>query len=225
MQPDAVHLQKEVFLASEGDRWFVRNRRSLDVPSELCDTVASRLANQLSNKDEARVLEIGCGQGQNLAALAARVPIVAHGIDPSQEAITVGSQRFPLLSLKKGSADALPHADDSFDVVWFGFCLYLVDRSLLFRVVAEADRVLRDGGLLVIVDFDPAQPSRRSYHHYPGLYSYKMDYVRLFLANPSYVLVEKLSASHTSGQWSPDPQERVALTLCRKSLEQAYMAV
>ena len=225
MHLDAAHFQKDVFLASEGDRWFGRNRGVQDVASHLCETVAARVASHLSSTDETRVLEIGCGQGQNLAALRALVPIVAHGIDPSQEAITVGSQRFPFLALEKGSADALPYTADSFDVVWFGFCLYLVDRSLLFRVVAEADRVLRDGGLLAILDFDPGQPSRRPYHHYHGLYTYKMDYSRLFLGNPSYLLIEKISSSHTAGKWSPDPQERLALTLCRKSHEQAYIDV
>ena len=106
-----------------------------------------------------------------------------------------------------------------------GFCLYLVDRSLLQRVVAEADRVLANGGLLAILDFDPDVPCARPYHHRPGLMSYKMDYAALFLANPAYVLVDKLSTSHTTGQWDPDPQERVALSLSRKNLEQAYKAV
>jgi hypothetical protein len=50
-----------------------------------------------------------------------------------------------------------------------------------------------------------------------------MDYARLFLANPAYVMVDKLAVSHTpEGGWHPDPQERVALTLCRKSLACAY---
>jgi adenylyltransferase/sulfurtransferase len=40
------------------------------------------------------------------------------------------------------------------DLVLFGFCLYLVDRKLISRVVAEADRVLKDTGFLGIVDFD-----------------------------------------------------------------------
>lgn len=225
MYPEADHVQKNAFLASEGNRWFQRNREALDGLPSLGDIASLCVASHLSGIERAHVLEIGCGQGQNLAALAAQVSIVAHGIDPSDEAIAAGSSRFPSLTLQKGSADALPYADNSFDVVWFGFCLYLVDRPLLFRVVAEADRVLSDGGLLVIMDFDPGQPSRRSYHHHPGLNSYKMDHARLFLANPAYVLVEKRSTSHNTGQWTADPQERVAVTLCRKNIDHAYMAL
>ena len=125
-------------------------------------------------------------------------------------------------TLRTGTADELPYDDASFDVVWFGFCLYLVDRTLLMRTVSEADRVLRDGGVLAIVDFEPEAPCARPYSHRPGLLSYKMDHSRLFLANPAYVLAEKHATSHTTGRWEHDPQERVALTICRKDLEHAY---
>jgi SAM-dependent methyltransferase len=218
-------IQRDEFLATEGNQWFARNRSALDAASPAREKIVDRLAGQLAPGRATRVLEIGCGQGQNLASLAARQPIEGHGIDPSSDAIACGAARYPGLRLQVGTADSLPFPDGAFDLVWFGFCLYLVDRSLLQRVVAEADRVLANGGLLAILDFDPDVPCARPYHHRPGLMSYKMDYAALFLANPAYVLVDKLSTSHTTGQWDPDPQERVALSLSRKNLEQAYKAV
>ncbi len=217
--------QKTAFLADEGDRWFERNRVALQAASRLRERIVTRLADQMATDMPSRVLEIGCGQGENLAALAALRSIDAVGIEPSTQAVLEGVRRHPGIMLQVGTADQLPFADGSLDVVWFGFCLYLIDRSLLQRVVAEADRVLRDGGLLAIVDFDPDQPCKRPYHHRPGLYSYKLDYSRLFLANPAYLLVDKLSVSHTHGHWEADPQERVSLTLCRKDLSHAYREV
>jgi SAM-dependent methyltransferase len=222
MNDTVQSMQKHEFLAAEGDRWFERNRATLQSPSSIRDEMVRRIGAQLEPNQRWRVLEIGCGQGNNLAALGALREIEGHGIEPSQAAVTAGAAAFPTLALRTGTADALPYEDASFDVVWFGFCLYLVDRPLLQRVVAEADRVLRDGGLLAILDFDPDGPCVRAYHHRPGLRSYKMDHARLFLANPAYVLVEKFSASHTTGRWDPDPQERVALTISRKNLEHAY---
>lgn len=213
--------QKTAFLDGEGDQWLARNRAALEQPSSQRDAVVQRLARQLSD-GPTTVLEIGCGHGINLEQLARLRPIQAHGVDPSCDAVAAGLARNAALALRVATADALPYDDASFDVVWFGFCLYLIDRPLLQRVVAEADRVLRDGGLMAILDFDPAVPSRRAYHHRPGLHSYKMDHARLFLANPAYVLVEKTSMQHDSEAWAADPQERVALSLCRKSLEQAY---
>jgi ubiquinone/menaquinone biosynthesis C-methylase UbiE len=218
-------FQRDEFLASEGNQWFARNRSALDTASPARERIVDRLAAQMTPGHAARVLEIGCGPGQNLMSLASRHPIEGHGIDPSSDAIAAGTACDPRLRLQVGTADTLPFPDGAFDVVWFGFCLYLVDRHLLQRVVAEADRVLANGGLLAILDFDPDAPCARPYHHRPGLMSYKMDYARLFLCNPVYVLVDKLSTSHTTGHWDPDPQERVALTLCRKNLEQAYKAL
>lgn len=218
-------FQRDEFLASEGNQWFARNRAVLDAASPERERIVDRLACQMVPGYTARVLEIGCGQGQNLASLATRHPIEGQGIDPSSDAVAAGTARYPGLNLRVGTADALPFSDGTFDVVWFGFCLYLVDRLLLQRVVAEADRVLADGGLLAILDFDPDVSCARPYHHRSGLMSYKMDYARLFLGNPAYVLVDKLSTSHTTGRWDPAPQERVALSLCRKNLEQAYKAL
>jgi SAM-dependent methyltransferase len=219
---DATTRQKQDFLAGEGDQWFKRNRSALVAPSVVRDLTVQRIAAQLKGRPQCRLLEIGCGQGDNLEQLRAACPIEGHGIDPSSEAVATGLARYAGLQLRTGTADELPYEDASFDVVWFGFCLYLVDRPLLLRAVAEADRILRDNGLLVIVDFDPAAPCVRPYHHRAGLMTYKMDYARLFLANPAYVLAEKHSLSHQDHGWSPDPQERVSISLCRKDLAHAY---
>jgi ubiquinone/menaquinone biosynthesis C-methylase UbiE len=221
--PD-LHRQRDEFLADEGNQWFSRNRGALEADSPARQRIVQRLADQIDPTRRQRVLEIGCGPAQNLSTLAGHRTLDAAGIDPSSDAIAQGLARHPDYDLRVGTADQLPWTDAAFDVVWFGFCLYLVDRPLLQRVVAEADRVLADGGLLAILDFDPDQPCRRPYHHRPGLMSYKMDHARLFLANPAYVLIDKLATSHTTGHWEPDPQERVALTLCRKNLPNAYKA-
>jgi SAM-dependent methyltransferase len=214
--------QKRVFLESEGDQWFARNRSALLGDSPERELLLDRVARHLARSRTSDVLEIGCGPGLNLAGLARRASVRARGVDPSQQAVASGMATDATLALRQGTADSLPYDDAAFDMVWFGFCLYLVDRSLLMRCVAEADRVLRDGGALVILDFDPARPTSRAYHHQAGMNSYKMDYASLFLANPAYALVEKHSMSHQGDGWHPDPQERVALTVCRKDLGNAY---
>lgn len=214
--------QKSEFLAGEADAWYRRNAEHLSANSPLRDLAADTLAAELTGIARPRVLEVGCGRGDNLAALARRRAIDGHGIEPSASAVEAGRAALPGLDLRTGTADLLPYDDAAFDAVWFGFCLYLVDRELLGRCVAEADRVLKDGGVLCIVDFDPDVPSRRAYHHRPGLWSYKMDHSRLFLANPAYRLAHKVSASHAGIQWHPDPQERIGLWICRKDLSHAY---
>lgn len=214
--------QKGVFLASEGDSWYQRNATALSAACELRELAAATIAVHAPKEPMLKVLEIGCGRGDNLATLAEHRAVEGFGIEPSLQAVREGRQAFPKLHLQQGTADELPFADGEMDVVWFGFCLYLVDRSLLMRAVAEADRVLRDGGLLAIVDFDPGIPTMRRYHHREGLNSYKLDYSRLFLANPAYTMVEKRSATHAGAGWVADPQERLAIWLCMKNMASAY---
>jgi len=215
-----VEEQKDAFLAGEGDAWYQRNRAKLDADSPVRGKPIGMLAAYLTTGDA--VLEIGCADGGNLAALVQRTGAQGYGIDPSDAAITAGRSRYPALQLQQGTADRLPFPDERFKLVWFGFCLYLVDRRRLMQAVAEADRVLVDGGFMAITDFDPPHPCRRPYHHRPGLFSWKLDYSRLFLANPAYVLVEKASYSHAAVCFHPDPGERIATWLLHKSLAAAY---
>ncbi len=104
-----------------------------------------------------RILEIGCSNGHQIEKLCLLTQCEAFGIDPSPMAIADGKVKFPELKLAFGTADRLEFPDTHFDAVIFGFCLCLVDRSLLMRVVAESDRVLQEWGKLMIADCDPHQ--------------------------------------------------------------------
>jgi ubiquinone/menaquinone biosynthesis C-methylase UbiE len=170
-----------------------------------------------------RVLELGCANGYVLEQLRRQTGCACQGVDPSSLAIHNGSSRYPALSLSIGTADDLDLADGSFDVVLLGFCLYVTGRPRLPRVVAEVDRVLVDGGRLLLTDFDPIIPHRRADKHQPGLASFKTQYAGLWLANPQYVLVEKISFSHQAQTFHDDPAERVASwALAKQPIEIAY---
>jgi SAM-dependent methyltransferase len=218
-------FQRDAFSGDEGDRFFSRNKEGLSAASPLKTWVTERIARHLPLDKRARVLEVGCASGGNLAALSSCASADCSGLDPSNDAVQSGKLAYPYLDLRAGSADHLPFGDGSMDVVWFGFCLYLVDRALLQRVVAEADRVLKDGGFIAIHDFDPDVPCVRPYRHRPGVNSYKMDYSALFLCNPAYVLAEKTAFSDGGAAWTSDPQERIALWICKKNLLLGYQAL
>ena len=218
---DITH-QRDAFVAKEGDGYYARNGKALAGSSKIREFLTQRIAHHCASYNFPKVLEIGCSSGGNLESLNRILPICACGVDPSAEAVRVGLQAYPNFDLKVGTADALPFDDHSIDLVWFAFCLYLVDRSLVARVVAEADRVLKDGGLLAIHDFDPDVPTTRPYAHYPGIKSYKMDYSGLFLCTPAYSLIEKQSFTHDALHWSIDPQERLALWMCRRQVDSGY---
>ena len=115
------------------------------------------------------------------------------------------------MKLSVAIASDLPHENDCFDLVYFGFCLYLLDRNDVLKAVAECDRVLKTGGFLAILDFDPKQRSKNPYHHKPGMFSYKNSYSDFFTAGGHYYLVAKESFSHESNDFDTNSNERVSV--------------
>ena len=205
--------QKDAFLVSEGDAWFSRNERALQARDWSHDLACRKITSIQAGKP-ARILEIGCGDGSRLLRLAELSHKVC-GIDPSAKAVARAIERG--VDAKKATADDLPYADASFDIVVFGFCLYLCDDEDLFTIVREADRVLTQPGWLLILDFEAAAPVYREYHHSAGVFSRKMDYKSMFLWHPAYTLASHEKFHHETLQWTDDPAEWVSLACLRKS--------
>lgn len=206
--------QEQIFLDGEGDQYHDRNFRG-NVETRNTEILRA-LWRRLPSLPTA-VLEIGCGAGGNLEFLRRHTGAACYGLDPSAKAIEEGTRLFPELSLEVGTASRLPYEDGFFECVIFGFCLYLCDRGDLFTIAREADRVLRNGGALVIVDFNPSFPYRNPYKHLPGLYAYKMPYQNMFLWNPVYSLAEFVSTSHSKDMFDADPDERIAYAVLHKA--------
>ncbi|MBG0775847.1 MAG: class I SAM-dependent methyltransferase [Desulfovibrionaceae bacterium] len=101
----------------------------------------------------ARVLDAGCGYGRTLAELA-DLGYRPVGADFAHAALARGRAMGLAAPLAVGSALALPFAAASFDAVVLLAVLTCVVRDADQRaVVAEARRVLRPGGALLVNDF------------------------------------------------------------------------
>ncbi|USR89921.1 class I SAM-dependent methyltransferase [Phormidium yuhuli AB48] len=208
-------MQKEVFLESEGDRWLSRNKERCTQRSLPQDDPILLQIIDLSLPASSKVLELGCGAGKRLAWMQENLEFCCSGIDPSAEAIKIAEKSS--IQAIQGTADDLPFKTAEFDVVIFGFCLYLCDRSDLFKIASEADRVLKDPGWLVIKDFYATTPSKRPYHHRSGIFTYKMDYRTLFSWHPSYTCLTHQVRHHVDQTYTDDSQEWVALSVMRKN--------
>lgn len=93
-----------------------------------------------------RFLDVGCGTGEFLAALADDFDV--HGVDVSRTYIEYGRQKLGLTNLSAGQLSTAGLADDFFDVVQMrGVLQHLPDPLGQLR---EARRVLKPGGLLLI---------------------------------------------------------------------------
>jgi ubiquinone/menaquinone biosynthesis C-methylase UbiE len=168
--------QAQTFLDGEADAWIERNREKMGRHDPVSEIIAD------IGLQPTRILEIGCADGWRVERLKERFPTCSvRGIDPAR----IGGRS---TSVIRGTADdlgAFPPAE--FDLVIYGFCLYLCDRRDLFKIAAEGDRVLQDRGQIIVHDFAvPEEPFARIYEHRLGILSYHMDYTKLWLAHPWY---------------------------------------
>lgn len=101
------------------------------------------------------VLEAGCGAGMGLSVLAARARSVTAGdVDETNlEEARAAFAEHPLVRLEYFSAEQTPFETGSFDLVLlFEAIYYLPDPAQFF---AEARRLLRPGGRLLLVTVNP----------------------------------------------------------------------
>jgi len=108
-----------------------------------------------------KVLDVGCGSGRLTIAAQNWVGTTgeAQGIDPAPEMITIAQKNAARASLaakfQVGLVEAIPFPDATFDVVLSRLVMHHLPGDLKQRGLAEMRRVLKPGGLCLIVDFEP----------------------------------------------------------------------
>jgi SAM-dependent methyltransferase len=224
--PEPSRPQFRAILDGEGDKYFERTRGNIlrEADPELDPPM--RMLGIYGIKPTS-VLEIGAANGYRLSALARLHGCRASGVEPGAAAVADGRSRFPEIRLEQGRGDAIPF-DEQFDLVIINFVFHWIDRSVLLKTVAEIDRVVEDGGFLLIGDFYPKHATRARYHHLPGeeVYTYKQDWSAMFVASGSYRTIAMLSGEHTKPLPTADVEDdnRSATWLLRKRLDGMYDA-
>jgi SAM-dependent methyltransferase len=129
--------QYETLARIEDRHWFFRGQWS----------IARRLiAAQLPTNRPLQILDAGCGTGGTTSRLSTFGTV--FGVDASADALTRAARRD--LRLGRASIDALPFADQTFDLVTSFDVLYHRQVRDDVRALAELYRVLKPGGLLFI---------------------------------------------------------------------------
>ena len=127
--PDNLRARKSAYVNAEGD----------DPRQFAFEAVAAA--------QPLRVLEVGGGEGEFAVRIKNELGVEVVGIDQSEA--MVAEQRARGIDARVGDVQQLPFADGEFDVAVAAWMLYHVPD--LDRGLAELERVLKPGGMLVAV--------------------------------------------------------------------------
>ena len=212
-------LQDKVFSDFEGDRWFERNRMALNAFDASADLPVKLI--ELYGLNPERVLEIGAANGFRLAAIRQRTGAELVAVEPSAQAVLNGKASYPFITFIRGTASALP-LRETFDLVIVNSVFHWIDRQSLLRAVAEVDRLVGEGGYLLIGDFYPVNQLQVPYHQFESqqVYMYKQNYAATFLASGLYHPVSLVTARDSSNELKGrvGEYERIGVWLLRKEL-------
>lgn len=181
---------QEQALRRDGDGYHARNHAGIGTIADPA-FVQLELINRV--RPIASVLEIGCTTGFRLEKARVAFGARCAGLEVSPAAIAEGRAQYPLIQLEEGLAprDLDRWSQDRFDVVIVGHLEYLLPRDALFDLAAQVDRLVIDGGHLIVMDFLHPSPVRAPYTHQSELQVFKHDPSAPWLWSPTYTLVAR----------------------------------
>ena len=110
-----------------------------------------------------KILDLGCGDGNSISVFNSLYPSCQlFGIDISEKSIqTALSKNISNASFAKYDGKTIPHADNTFDMVFIACVLHHVDPAAHKDLFKEIFRVLKPDGRLVIFEHNPYNPFTR----------------------------------------------------------------
>jgi SAM-dependent methyltransferase len=139
MQPETYRMTA----AREGSYWWSRARRLMAVA----------LLRRHGLAPGGKWLDIGCGPGGNLSMLDEFRPRIVVGVDLSPVALDLARSTEPYASLVRADINrGLPFVDGAFDIATIFNVVYHAWIESEAAVLAEAFRVVRPGGLMLITE-------------------------------------------------------------------------
>ena len=118
------------------------------------------------DRDQASVLDVGCGTGSSLLQFIKLgfLPQNLTGVDSSGERIAKAQARFPNVAFHCESAETMSFPDSIFDVTFEStLFMMLTEEEVAKRIAGEMLRVTRSGGYLMLADWRYAEPRSREH--------------------------------------------------------------
>ena len=117
--------------------------------------------------DNDAVLDLCCGTATNSINIAkTKHTVKVTGIDLSDKMLDIGKtkvkkEHLSNVTLKQMDATALELPDGAFDEVLISLVLHELDETLSSKLILEAKRVLKDGGRIVVTEWEKQEKKAR----------------------------------------------------------------
>jgi cyclopropane fatty-acyl-phospholipid synthase-like methyltransferase len=148
-----------------------RNAQRRYPNEELCRFMGRRLFSiSPEHRKDIRVLEVGCGSGANLWMIA-QEGFDAHGIELAPEGIALCKQLLDERNLSAhlyvGDMSETGLPSHHFDIIIDVFSSYCLPESGYLNFISEANRLLKQGGILF--SYTPSQSSDAFKNYAPAM--------------------------------------------------------
>ncbi len=213
IEKDVSHILPVSRTQSEAQANYDRLSRWYDLIEGGWEGRPRRLGLQLlAAQPGERVLEIGCGTGTSLIALAkvAGEQGRVFGLDLSPGMLSVAAKKLKKknllqrVDLRQGNALRLPYQQASMDAVFMAFTLELFDTPEIPLVLRECRRVLKPDGRLAVVAMSKmggVKGMQRAYEWFHTRYPRSIDcrpiYLRRSLEQNGFFVIEHRQVSLT----------------------------
>ncbi|WP_353227450.1 class I SAM-dependent methyltransferase [Novosphingobium sp.] len=124
------------------------------------DYVVDFLTAQFGDAGTVNLLDVGCGVGQSHALLAPRVESLT-GTDVSAPCLDQAATAHPDNTYLPYDGTRLPWADAQFDAAMTTCVMHHVPPAQWASFAAEMARVVRPGGLVLVIEHNPLNPLTR----------------------------------------------------------------
>jgi SAM-dependent methyltransferase len=127
---------------------------------EKARLILSVLSRTLGNPGRLRVLDVGCGIGLIEQELERSVADLC-ATDMSERSIEYAKERAPATRFVHSDGETLPFDSGSFDAVFTSCVIHHVPPAARTKFIAEMLRILRPGGVAIIIEHNPINPITR----------------------------------------------------------------
>lgn len=117
--------------------------------------------------DESRVLDVGCGTGRFTITLEEMSGAEVYGLDASRDMLDKAVKKSSRVKWVQGHAEDLPFENGFFEAVTITMAIHQFDNKK--KAIAEANRVLRSGGHLLILTTSHGRIRNSYFSLFPGI--------------------------------------------------------